>query len=359
MCEPISMTTALTAAGLALSAGTAVYGAAQSSNAQTTQANAIRDQNYATQQAQTQAFNQRMAATRAQSDAQFNTAQRENTARTTQAAATRQAQMAALDRQNQTVNAENTTADQLRAQADQRAQELLQSTTAPGTMDKSQQGAQDQAAALLAASQAPGPTGPAATDPSGSGASTSTNDPVMKTALARRMGIAAANIRQYGADIAKVASYGQPLQDTAQAITGNQTAIMPAQTAEKLLQSGSAVRLLPSQIAYRNATDYGGAADQAIQAKAQGENAYSGLAFGNATGSANLGQSDSDTAAANRAAQAKADAAWQQQVAGLYSGLGNLGAYATGRYGAAVLPGASGQTPYNPNINMNLPPGIT
>jgi hypothetical protein len=335
----------IAATSAAVGVGGTVYGATQSSAAQSRAAQAVRDQNLATSQAQNQAFNQRMAATRDQSNAQFDTAQRENAARLTQADATRQAQMSALDRQNQTVTAENQTADQLRAAADQRAQELLQSTTAPGGMNQSQQGAQDQAAALLAASQAPGPTGPVATNPDGSGASTSTNDPVLKTALARRMGIAAANIRQYGADIAKVASYGQPLQDTGQAITENRTAIMPEQEAAKLLASGSAVRLLPSQIAYRNATDYGGAVDQAIQAKAQGENTYAGLKFSNATGGANLGQSDADTAAANKAAQAKADTAWQTQVAGLYSGLGNLGAYAAGRYGPAILPGASGQTP--------------
>jgi hypothetical protein len=256
--------------------------------------------------------------------------------------ATRAAQNAALDRQNQTVNAENQTADQLRAAADARAQELLQSTAAPGVFDKSQQGAQDQAAMLLAASQAPGPTGPAATDPSGSGASTSVNDPVMKTALARRMGIAAANIRQYGSDIARVASYGQPLHDTGQAVTENQTAIMPTQAAEKLLAGGSNIRLLPSQIAYRNATDYGGAVDQLIQQRAAGENQYAGLQYGNTTGSANLRQSDADTQAANAAAQAKADAQWQQQVAGLYSGIGQLGLYGAGRYGPAILPGASG-----------------
>jgi hypothetical protein len=335
----------IAATSAAVGTGATLYGAQQSSAAQSRAAEAVRQQNAATTQAQNQAFLERMAATKAQSDAQFATGQRETQDRTTQAMATRAAQNAALDRQNQTVNAENQTADQLRAAADQRAQELLQSTTAPGGMNQSQQGAQDQAAALLAASQAPGPTGPVATNPDGSGASTSTNDPVMKTALARRMGIAAANIRQYGADIAKVASYGQPLQDTGQAITENRTAIMPEQEAAKLLASGSAVRLLPSQIAYRNATDYGGAVDQAIQAKAQGENTYAGLKFGNVTGGANLGQSDADTAAANKAAQAKADTAWQTQVAGLYSGLGNLGAYAAGRYGPAILPGASGQTP--------------
>ena len=351
MCTGVEITAALTAAApyiAAVGTGATIYGATQSSAAQSRAAAAVRDQNLATQTAQNQAFQQRMAATQDQSNSQFQTAQEENTARTTQAAATRSAQMAALQRQNTTVEAENQSADQLRAAADARAQELLSKTTGP-TQDQSQQDAQTQAAALLAASQAPGPTGPAATNPDGSGASTSTNDPATKTALARRMGIAAANIRQYGADIARVASYGQPLQDTGQAITENKTAIMPEQAAAALLSGGSGVRLLPSQIAYRSATDYGAAADQAIQTKAQGENTYAGLAFGNTTGGANLGQSDTDTRAANEAAQAKADAQWQQQMGGLFAGIGNLGLYGAGRFGPAVLPGASGAVPFTAN----------
>ena len=348
MCTGVEITAAMTAAAPYLAAtsaavgvGGTIYGAQQSSQAQSRAASAVAQQNQATQQAQNEAFNQRMTATREQSDAQFATGQKEIQDRATAALATRSAQMSALDRQNQTITAENQSADQIRAAADQRAQELLASTSGPA-LDQSQTDAQTRAAALLASAQAPGPTGPVATDPSGAGASTSTNDPVLKTAIARRMGIAAANIRQYGSDIAKVASYGEPLQDTNLAIKNNATNIMPEQEAAKLLASGSQIRLLPSQVAYTNATDYGGAVDQLIQQRAAGENQYAGLKFGNTTGSANLGQSDADTRAANVSAQAKADAQWQQQVAGLFSGIGNLGLYAAGRYGPAILPGASG-----------------
>jgi hypothetical protein len=146
----------------------------------------------------------------------------------------------------------------------------------------------------------------------GAGASTSVNDPVMKTALARRMGIAAANIRQYGGDIARVASYGQPLHDTGQAVTENQTQIMPTQAAEKLLAGGSNIRLLPSQIAYRNATDYGGAVDQMIQQRAAGGTSI-GLQF--TTGSANR-DSPTPTPIPPTRRRRQADAAWQQQVPG-------------------------------------------
>lgn len=322
----------------AVSAGTAVAGGIQSSNAQSRAAAAIRDQNAATTQAQNLAFTQRMDATRKQSDAQADTANREIAARTTSALATRAAQSAALERQNSTVNAENATAEQLRAEGDRRAQELLATTTAPGGMDKSQQGFQDQTAALLASTQAPGPTGPEATNPDGSGAETSTGDTQSAKATARRMGIAAANVRQYGADIARVASYGAPMVDTGQAIKANAYGIMPTENASRLLSGGAAVRLLPSQTAYRAATDYGAAEDATIQSRAQGENAGTALGFGNTTGRANLGQSDADTRAANIAKQQTSDADWTRQIGGLISGLGNLGAYGAGLYGPNVLP---------------------
>ena len=321
----------------ATSAATGIYGGIQGSQAQSRAANAISTQNNATAAAQNLAFNQRIAATRAQSDAQAATAQREMDDRATAAASMRSGQTAALERTNTTLQSENATADQLRAAGDQRAQELLASTTAPGGMAASQQGAQDSAAALLAAQPGAGPAGPQPTDPSGTpgGSSAMLTDPETAQATSRRLGIAAANIRQYGADIARVASYGQPLQDTAQAISANQTGIMPAQTAAQLLRSGSSIRLLPSQVEYGNATQYGQAADTAIQARAAGENAYSGLQFGNATGTANLGQADTDTAASNVAKQTTADADYQKQFGALLAGLGNLGAYGAGLYGGA------------------------
>ena len=316
--------------------GTA-YGAAKSSQAQTQSANAISLQNQQTQQAQNTAFASRLAASQAQSNAQFTVNQQETADRQTAAAATSAAQEAALQRQNQTITQENQTADALRAQGDAQAQTLLQATNQPA-LNAAQTGQQDQAAALLAASQSGQPTGPVATNPDGSGASTSTNDTATKEALARRMGIAATNIRQYGADIAKVASYGEPLQTVGQAISANQVGIMPAQTASRLLGSGAAVRLLPSQIAYTNATNYGQAQDTAIQSDAAGKLQLAGLQYNDATQTANLGQSDTDTMAANEAAQAQANAKYAGQVGSLFAGIGNLAAYGTGYYGGGSGP---------------------
>jgi len=342
----------------ATSLGTGIYGASQSSAAQSRAAAAIRDQNTATTQAQNLAFGQRMDATRAQSDAQADTARREIAARTTSALATRTGQTAALQRQNTILGGENATAEQLRAEGDRRAQDLLDSTVGPGRMDQSQQGYEDKAAALLASTQAGGPTGPAATNPDGSGAAMSTRDPETAKATARRMGIAAANIRQYGADIARVASYGQPLKDTGEAIQANAYGIMPAQSADQLLRSGASVRLLPSQTAYRGATDYGASEDATIQSRAQGENAGTSLLYGNTTGTASLGQSDTDVRAANAAKQATSDADWAKQVGALFSGLGNLGAYGLGTVGPNVTKLFSGATPGALKVGANgLPVG--
>jgi hypothetical protein len=360
MCTGVEITAALAAAApyiaatsAAVGTGATIYGASQQSAAQSRAADLVRQQNQADTTAQNQAFTQRIAATRDQSNAQFANNQRQFQDQTTNAAEMRAAQEAALQRQNDTINQENQSAEGIRRQADQRAQDLLQATSGP-VQDQSQKDYQDQQAALLAAAQAPGPTGPAATDPSGSGASTSTNDPVMKTALARRMGIAAANVRQYGADIARVGSYGAPLQATGLAIAENQGGIMPAESAARLLSAGSGVRLLPSQIAYRGATDQGTAADAMIRENAAQQNQLAGLGYSNATAGANLFQSDATTAAANKAAQAKADAAWQSQLGGLFSGIGNLAGYGAGLFGPNIMGKIVG-TPTVPTVNQPVP----
>jgi hypothetical protein len=105
------------------------------------------------------------------------------------------------------------------------------------------------------------------------------------------------------------------------------------QVADKLLSSGTPIRLLPTQLAYRNAGDFGQAETSAIQSNTQGQLQLAGLDYGNTTGAANLGQQNANVAAANTAAQAKQDALWGQQMGGILSGLGNLGMYGAGYYG--------------------------
>ena len=342
MCEPISasLATYATIAAAAIGTGASLYGAAQSSAAQSRAANAISAQNQATSQAQQQAFNQRMQASLAQTAGQ--TSAMEQTFQDQQAAArqTGQAQLSALKSYQDVLNTENTQADRLRQTGDTAAQDLLQRTNAQALATSEQQ-RRDQAAALLAQNM-PTPAGPEATDPSGTDAVA--NDPAARAASARRTAEAATNIRDYGAKIGKLSAYDAPVQDVNLAVQENKTGIMPAQTADYLLRSGSNVRLLPSQVAYGAATGEGQTQLGLIGSRGQSALDAAGLSYGNATNIANLGQSDADVLAANKAAQAKQDAAYQQSLGGIVSGVGNLGLYGAAYYGGlgkSLLPGAT------------------
>ena len=339
MCEPISLTTAIGLGAAALGAGASVYGAVQSSNAQKSAANAISAQNQATSQAQQQAFNQRMQASLAQTAGQ--TSAMEQTFQDQQAAAAQsgQAQMGALKSYQDVLDTENTQAENLRASGDQQAQQLLDQTNA-ASLAKAQQDQQTQAATLLAANMPPAPAGPQPTDPSG-GTNAVANDPANQAAGARRTAEAATNIRDYGSKIGALSAYDAPTQAVNLAVQANKTGIMPAETADYLLRSGSNTRLLPSQVAYQAATGEGQTQLGLIASKGQNALDAAGLSYGNATDIANLGQSDADTLAANKAAQAKQDAAYQQSLGGIVSGVGNLGLYGAAYYGglgSSLLP---------------------
>lgn len=315
-----------------------------SMKAQQNSANAIRSQNLATEQAQNEGFMQRTAAANAQTSAQ--TAAMNQTMADRNAAATqmRQAQTAAMTQQSDILSAENTQADALRQAGDTAANTMLTQTTAPN-LAAAQTGSQAQAAALLSSPGTSPILGPTATDPSG-GTSGDAGTDATNQALARRTAEAATNIRDYGVKVGAVTSYAQPGQTVSDAITANRFGIMPAQTAANLLQAGSAVRLLPSQIAYQNATATGAATDALISSRGQSALDAAGLSYGNATDIANLGQQDTSTLATNTAAQAKADAAAQASLGGLVTGVGNLGMYGAGYYGGGpawlknLLPGS-------------------
>jgi hypothetical protein len=331
MCEPISI-------GLGvLGAATSLYGSYQSSQAQSKAASAISDQNFATQQAQNAAFNARMAASNRQTDAQTAAMQQTMADRNAAATQMRQAQQTAMKNQQDVLSQENQQATALRQTGDTAAQQLLQQTAAP-VQDQAQQDYQNRAALLLGQAT---PKGPAPTGPGGGDAET-------QGAVARRLATAATNIRDYGSKVAQVGSYQAPLSGIDAAIQAARTGIMPAQTAETLLKSGNTTRLLPSQTAYQTAGQLGGSMDELIRSRGQGALDAAGLSYGNATSIANLQQQDSDVMAANKAAQAKADAAYQQQVGGMFSGLGQLGMYGAGYLGGApnflnsILPGGAG-----------------
>jgi hypothetical protein len=331
--------TAATIASAAIGTGASLYGAAQSSNAQSKAADAIRQQNLATSQAQQQAFNQRMQAANAQTAGQ--TAAMEQSFQDQQAASrqTGQAQMAALKSTQDVLQTENTQADNLRQAGDTQAQLLLGQTN-PAALAAAQKSQQDQATALLAQNM-PAPAGPQATDPSG-GTNAVGNDPANRAASARRTAEAATNIRDYGSKIATLSAYDAPTNAVNLAVSANKTGIMPAETADYLLRSGSGTRLLPSQVAYQAATGEGNTQLNLIGSRGQNALDAAGLSYGNAVDIANLGQSDATTLAANKAAQAKQDAAYQQSLGGIVSGVGNLGLYGAAMYGGlgkSLLPG--------------------
>ena len=346
MCDPVSLAAAgtaftaalpyITAATAVVGAGTALEGSMQSAKAQSSAANAISQQNLATQQAQNQGFTERNQAAQQQTAAQFSAEQQTLAQQQEAAQQMRAQQSSALSGTSNTLAALNTQEDQLRQVGDQGAQDLLSQTSGPA-LQAAQQGQVAEASALLQPGLASATAGPSATDPSGGtnpiSADAGSNDPAMASALARRTAEAATNIRQYGSKIADLASYSAPTQATNIAITGNRTGIMPAEDADQLLRSGASTMLLPSQVAYQTATNEGGAMNTLLQNEGQNRLDAASLAAGNATDIANLGQGDATTIAANQAAQAKANAAYNASIGSLISGIGNLGVQAGAQYG--------------------------
>lgn len=318
MCDPV------TAAIAGVSAAVSLGGAVMQSQAQSKAANAIAAQNYQTTQAQNQAFIQRTGAASRQTDAQSAVMQQTMADRAAATADMRTQQTAAQQRQHDILSAENTQAEALRGTGDAQAQALLDATNQQ-KLQQGQAGYADRANLLLDQSV---PAGPTPSDPRGTEGDTATQG-----AISRRLAQAATNVRNYGSKVAALGAYNQPIQDINLAITGNQTGIMPAIAAEKLLRAGSATRLLPSQVAYRNAGDLGGAMDELLRSRGQSGLDTAALSYGNETGLANLQQSDITTLAANRAAQAKADAAAQESLGGIVSGVSKIGLYGAGFYG--------------------------
>ena len=249
------------------------------------------------------------------------------------------------------------TAETLRAQGDTQAQDLLAKTNADRLAASEAQRAQAQNLLLDQNMPTTGP-GPSTTSPTDN----PSLDPATKQALARRGAEAATNVREYGAKVAKLASYGQPTMDVGQAIAGNKFGIMPAETADQLLRAGAPTRALPGQIAFRSAGSEGASLDELIRSRGQSGMDTAGLEMGNATGLANLKQGNENVLAGNTMGQAKADAAYQQQLAGIWGQLGQLGLYGAGYFGGSPFgggtkPGGTVGAPNTPSIYGNVAPG--
>ena len=321
MCDPVSMGIAT-----AVGAGLSLVGSIQSANAQRAQSQAIADANRQTQVAQNQAFTQRINAGVQQTGAQTAAAQETLSARNQAATQMRQQQQSALQNYQDTLNAENTQAAQLRQQGDTAAQNLTQNTSADALAAAEAQ-RRAQAATLLSPNQQA--EGPQESNPAGDAVS---NDPAVRAALARRTAEAATNIRDYGTRIAAAGAYGASPQLVGLNVADTRYGIMPAEQASNLLQSGSRVRLLPTQTAYQAATGMGQAQDVLAQSRGQNALDAAGLSYGNATSLANLQQADTEQMVRNNLAQTQANLQARQAQAGIISGIGQLGLYGGGRY---------------------------
>lgn len=325
MCEPIS-------AGIAAGLGTAasIYGATSSAGAAQDAAAATARSNQQMRDAQNTAFNQRMAATGRQTDAQRASMQQTMADRNAAAALMRQEQTRAVNANQANLAEENARAEALRREGDTQAQRLLTDTDAQAMEKMEQQriAAQnlllDQNMPTIGPGPGPGPTSP--TDDNGMSTGT-------RAALARRGAEAATNIREYGSKFANLAAYNAPMFGVGQAVAENKFGIMPAQAADTLLRTGAPIRALPSQIAFRSAGAEGGAMDELIRSRGQSELDTASLQYGNETGIANLGQQNAYTTAKNTSDQARADAAYKQAIAGIYSQLGNAAIQGAGYFG--------------------------
>ena len=327
MCDPVSIGLA------AVGAASSLYGTVQQTSIANQQAKNVQAQNIADMTAQNTAFQARNQAGLQQTAAQFNAQQATMDARNQAFSQMRGQQTSALQQYQDTLKAQNEQADALRQTGDTAAQQLIQDTSGP-QLAAAQTAQAAQAAQLLQSNQQPG--GPQPTDPSGA----VSNDAVTQGALARRTAEAATNIRNYGAKVGQLASYDAPAQQTALAIAANKYGIMPAQAAESLLQSGSKIQLLPSQVNYQAATGLGTAQDQLIQAKGQSALDTAGLTYGNAVDIANLNQSNAQTLAANQEKQTEANLNAQAAQAKAIGNLGNLALYGAG-YTSGIDPSAA------------------
>jgi hypothetical protein len=326
MCDPVSASIAVAATSAAASLG----GSYMNAQAQTRAANSIAEQNRVTALAQNQGFTDRMRAAIAQTGSQRDVMDQTMVDRNAAFTQMREGQTAAMKQQQDIIAAENAKAEELRAQGDTAGQQMLTSTSGDA-LSGSQDASRAQAAALLSSATAPPIVGPSGTDPNAGGSSS--GDSATKQAIARRLAEATTNIRTYGGKVADVTSYAQPGQTVSDAIAANKFGIMPAQAAERLLTAGSPTRLAPATIAYQNATGTGAATDALISSRGQSGLDAASLSYGNATDISNLTQQDADTIAANKNRQAQEDAAAQQSLAGIVSGVGNLGLKGVGYYG--------------------------
>ena len=324
MCvDPVTGAFSLAATAAAISAATAVGGTLYSASESQAATDAQRRSNQVTLDAQNAGFWSRNQDARTRLAAE-GTAQTTAQGKQQQAfGETQDAQRDAFGDRARTIDAENTSADAIRQEADQQQQSLIDHTNA-------QRLTQSQAdkEAQINAGVAPVAANIETASPLGGGGDSSGT----KQAYAARLASAAGNVRDYGKRLATVASYTAPLTTVGTEIANEKAGIMPAAMANQLLQSGQQIRLLPSETAYRAAGTQGAAKQGSIAAALQGDLGVAKTQYEGGVDTANLQQAGAKTLAENAAIAAKEKATQAKSIGDVISGVGSIGAYASGRY---------------------------
>jgi hypothetical protein len=330
MCDGFSEAFAIAGAVAAVAGSAVSYTSSQ--NAASAAANAQAQQ----RQAQAAAFQQRNQAQ--QLETQQQAAVQDASQRRYQEVSDqmRTAEDSAQTDRAKTIDKLNVEAQSVRDQVDQNVQQTTQKTITPASMDQAQAASE----AARTAGTAPTIQDIAASSPMGQGANAPT-----KSAIADRMAQAAEYTKGYSERLAKLGSYSAPVTETGLATQQLGMNLMPAALADKLLTSGTAARLLPSQLAYSNAADYGKAAIAANTAATGEQMAMTTNRAQSAVDLANLGQADTNANIQTGLNVAQARAAAMNSIGQGATAIGNAGIqYGASKGAFADLFGGSGVT---------------
>lgn len=311
MCDGFSEVAAI--GGLVASAAGAATQYVASQNASSAAASA-QSQQIAAQQ---QAFAARNAAQVEQTREQA-TAQNQGQAEyLKQEQAMRDSQSQALAQKQATVNQMNTQEQQVQRDTQQQVQNTTQNVVTPQTLAAAQTAQEAQRNAGVA----PVVADIRATDPTAQ--PTASN--ATKSALADAMSKAADYTQQYGANLARVGAYSAPVSTTniaTKELAGN---LMPSASADQLLKAGASARLLPSDVAYQNATNLGQSEISSNTQRTTDLMNLTRMKEQNAVDLATLGQSDTNANIQTGLNYAQARAAALKSLGSGASALGSAG----------------------------------
>jgi hypothetical protein len=240
----------------------------------------------------------------------------------------RQNQSEALQQKQDTVAKMNLQEQQIQDQTRGQVQNTTQNVITPQTLQEAQAASEAQRVAGVA----PVVADIRASDPTAAPAAS----PTVKSAMAEEMARAADYTKQYGANLAKVGAYSAPVATTniaTKELGGN---LMPAASADQLLKAGASARLLPSSVAYQNATNLGQSEIASNTQRTTDLMNLTKMKETNAVDLANLGQADTNANIQTGLNYAQARAAALKSLGSGVSGLGNAGityAASTGGFG--------------------------